>query len=284
MDSSEALHSNNGSNNHDNTTTANHYQNVVVMRHGDRLDNFDPLWVSKAARPWDPPLVDEGKKRAFATGQKLRTHLGFPIHRVFVSPFIRCVQTASEVVSGLSAPLDDDSNGVSCREDTIGPSNIKVSIEYGLCEMLNREAIRAESAPKDGEFGFKISELEPILPSGSVDHSVEPVYKEPPKWGETVIGARTRYAKIVQTLADKYPTENLLLVTHGEGVGVSVSAHKEGVTVYEVQYCAFAELRRPIIINKDQSSTPGNFEVLTQNGQTGISFCPSDSSAVAVNQ
>lgn len=44
--------------------------------------------------------------------------------------------------------------------------------------MLNREAIRAASAPKDGDFGFNISELEPIFPSGTVDHSVEPVYKE----------------------------------------------------------------------------------------------------------
>lgn len=27
--------------------------------------------------------------------------------------------------------------------------------------------------------------------------------------------ARSRYANVVQALADKYPTENLLLVTHG---------------------------------------------------------------------
>lgn len=147
-----------------------HYQNVVVMRHGDRMDNFEPLWVSTAARPWDPPLVEAGKKRAYATGLKLRTHLGFPIHRVFVSPFLRCVQTASEVVSALCA-LDDNPNA-------IDPSKVKVSIEYGLCEMLNKEAIRSESAPKDGNFGFKISELEPILPAETVDRTVEPLYKE----------------------------------------------------------------------------------------------------------
>lgn len=146
------------------------YQNVVVMRHGDRIDNFVPLWISTAARPWDPPLVEAGMKRAFSTGQKLRTHLGFPIHRVFVSPFLRCVQTASEVVSALCALVDDP--------NAIDPSKVKVSIEYGLCEMLNRHAIRSESAPKDGNFGFKISELEPMFPAGTVDHSVEPFYKE----------------------------------------------------------------------------------------------------------
>lgn len=29
------------------------------------------------------------------------------------------------------------------------------------------------------------------------------------------MGARARYVHTVQALADKYPTENLLLVTHG---------------------------------------------------------------------
>src|ERR1044072_4486328 len=68
------------------------YQNVVVMRHGDRIDNFEPTWVSTAARPWDPPLVQAGKVRACKTGLRLRLSLGFSINRVFVSPFLRCVQ------------------------------------------------------------------------------------------------------------------------------------------------------------------------------------------------
>ena len=28
-------------------------------------------------------------------------------------------------------------------------------------------------------------------------------------------GARARYAQVIEALADKYPAENLLLVTHG---------------------------------------------------------------------
>lgn len=53
---------------------------------------------------------------------------------------------------------------------------MQVSIEYGLCEMLNKEAIRIN--PKDGNWGFKIQELESLLPNGTVDQSVECVYKE----------------------------------------------------------------------------------------------------------
>lgn len=42
--------------------------------------------------------------------------------------------------------------------------------------MLNKEAIRPNVAPKDGEFGFNISELEALLPAGTVDNSLEKVY------------------------------------------------------------------------------------------------------------
>ncbi|XP_038683381.1 uncharacterized protein LOC119983735 [Tripterygium wilfordii] len=251
---------------------AESHQSVVVMRHGDRIDNFEPLWVTTTDRPWDPPLVEKGRVRAFCTGRKLRTYLGFPIHRVFVSPFIRCVQTASEVVSALCA-VDDDPNATISDEVSIDASKIKVSVEYGLCEMLNREAIRNDYAPRDGNFGFNISEIEAALPAGTVDHSVERVYKELPEWEETVAGARSRYEQIIKALADKYPSENLLLVTHGEGVGVAVSAFLKGATVYEVDYCAFAELRRPIS-NKEQAKTAGDFEVLTNPGQTGIGYLP----------
>lgn len=44
--------------------------------------------------------------------------------------------------------------------------------------MLNREAIRNEMAPKDGNFGFAISECEAKLPAGTVDSSVTRVYQE----------------------------------------------------------------------------------------------------------
>ncbi|XP_044491599.1 uncharacterized protein LOC123215523 isoform X2 [Mangifera indica] len=247
------------------------HQNVVVMRHGDRVDNFEPLWTTTAARPWDPHLVEEGRVRAFCTGRRIRIGLGFPIHRVFVSPFLRCIQTAREVVYALCA-VDDDPYSL-CSKDvaSIDPSKLKVSIEYGLCEMLNREAIRADSAPKDGNFAFSISELQALFPDGTVDTSVTRVYEELPKWEETVDGARDRYAQIIKALADKYPCENLLLVTHGEAVGIAVSAFAKDKTVYEVDYCAYVELKRPVE-SKNDSFTTGDFEVHTDHGKTGVSY------------
>ncbi|XWS32406.1 hypothetical protein CRYUN_Cryun23aG0156800 [Craigia yunnanensis] len=213
----------------DSSETKTYYQNVLVMRHGDRMDNFDPTWVKTAERRWDPPLIQNCLARAFRTGRMFRTFLPFPIHRVFVSPFLRCVQTASEVVAALCA-VDDNPNAKSSTGIvSIDPSKVKalspfycilrVSIEYGLCEMLSREAIRLDVAPTDGIFCFDVPQLEALLPSGTLDHNVEQVYKELPQWEETVMGTRTRYEQIIKTLADKYPSENLLLVSHGEGVG-----------------------------------------------------------------
>ncbi|XP_010524426.1 PREDICTED: uncharacterized protein LOC104802488 [Tarenaya hassleriana] len=254
---------------------ANGYQRVIVMRHGDQIDNFEPLWVSTAARPWDPPLVQDGLIRAFRTGQRIRSQTGFPVHRVFVSPFLRCIQTASEVVAALSA-VDVDPNAMSSKDvDSIDQSKLKVAIELGLCEMLNSVAIRRELAPKDGNFGFNnISDLEAMFPDGMVDRNTDRVYKELPKWEETVEGCRDRYVNMVKALADNYPSENLLLVTHGEGVGTVLSTFLEDVTVYEVDYCAYVELRRRVS-NGDGSLDSGKFEVITSHGQAGIQYHPS---------
>jgi hypothetical protein len=154
------------------------HQNVILMRHGDRLDNFEPLWTSTAARPWDPPLAQDGKDRAFRTGQRIRSQLGVPIHRVFVSPFLRCIQTASEVVAALSA-VDFDPIAMSSKDVlSIDNTKIKVAIEFGLSEIPHPIFIKSEVAPKDGKFDFKISDLEAMFPEGTVDSNVDMVYKE----------------------------------------------------------------------------------------------------------
>lgn len=142
---------------------------------------------------------------------------------------------------------------------------------------MSREAIKLEVAPKDGNWGFDIAEREAMLPKGTVDKNVERIYKELPKWEEDPnLHTRPRYKQIVKDLADKYPTENLLLVTHGEGVGVIFSSFKTGAMVYEVDYCGYVQLRRPII-KKGQSFTTGEFEVVNHNGQTGVNFIPQSS-------
>ncbi|VVB06378.1 unnamed protein product [Arabis nemorensis] len=238
------------------------YQNVIVMRHGDRKDDFDPLWVSTAERQWDPPLAHDGMVRAFGTGQRIRSQIGFPIHRVFISPFLRCIQTAAEIVAALSA-VEFDPNAKSSKDVPLSDnSKLKVSIEFGLCEILSTIFIKHEIAPKDGKFDFKISDLEAMFPEGMVDHDVDMVYKEVPQWGESVQDSTDRYANTLKVLADKYPSENLIFITHWGGVSATLYKYFKDATKYVVGYCGCVELTRQVL-NNDKAV---EFEVVTSHG------------------
>lgn len=101
------------------------YQNVIIMRHGDRLDNIDPLWASTASRPWDPPLAQAGRIRAFQTGQGIKHSFKYAIRQVFVSPFLRCIQTAVELIGALST-INDGLETVIGEDNLVGTSKVKV--------------------------------------------------------------------------------------------------------------------------------------------------------------
>ncbi|KAJ4973566.1 hypothetical protein NE237_006740 [Protea cynaroides] len=249
-------------------------QNIVVLRHGDRIDHADPSWALTAARPWDPYLTEGGRMRAFSTGRTLRETLGFPIHRVFTSPFTRCLQTTTEAVSALCA-INDDGSHVTGDNVEIDPSKLKVSIEYGLCEFLCSESIKPEFTPKDGNFVYEMSKLEEMLPAGTVDNSVEPVDQELPKWEESKTDVSNRYNRVIRALADKYPQENLLLVTHAEALVVAISALIKDVAVAKVEYCAYLHSRRLNSISDDQSFTAEEFELF---GASGIKYSPGSAS------
>ena len=105
--------------------TESSLQHLFVMRHGDRWDDANRSWVHSAPRPWDPPLTDQGKRRARDVGIRLRNE-GWNITRVFCSPFLRCAQTASEVVAALCALDDNTSHDTSALDIAIDPSRVKV--------------------------------------------------------------------------------------------------------------------------------------------------------------
>ncbi|MQL73157.1 hypothetical protein Taro_005504 [Colocasia esculenta] len=148
----------------------------------------------------------------------------------------------------------------------------EVSIEFGLCEIISKQTIRIR--PKDGTPWFpNVSALEALLPTAMIDHSVDCIYQELPPWEETLNGARERYRYVILALADKYPNENLLLVTHGEGVGVSVTAFMEETEIDDVEFCAYSQLQRKICLKDSRVPTAEPFTVLTDiGGSTGIRF------------
>ncbi|CAM0149522.1 unnamed protein product [Urochloa decumbens] len=255
-------------------------QRVVVMRHGDRLDQAEPIWPANKPRPWDPPLTDAGLLRAWTVGKRIRAAAdGWAVHRVLVSPFLRCRQTAARAAAALCAVPDDAA--LLAIEDAahvpLDTSRIKVSIEYGLSEMMNTQAmgsIVGRVAPAVKSWFPDLPELEAVFPAGTIDHSAEPIYPEVPKWEESILEARSRYASVIRALADKYPHENLLLVTHGEGVGASVSYFEMGLEVYDVEYCAYSVLERQVAMKPGDEQGTGSFKVLTKSGTTGIQYAP----------
>ncbi|CDY41165.1 BnaA09g38500D [Brassica napus] len=89
-----------------------------------------------------------------------------------------------------------------------------------------------------------------------------------PQWGESKEKCRERYVKVVKTLADKYPTENLLLITHGEGLVTTFSNFYKDTTVLEVDYCAYVQLRREVSSKDGSVVETGEYEV----SQSGIRF------------
>ncbi|ERN00231.1 uncharacterized protein LOC18428278 isoform X1 [Amborella trichopoda] len=255
------------------------------MRHGNRLDALKRSWKQTAQRPWDPPITVAGTCGAFFSGVILRNE-GFQIHRVLVSPFLRCIQTASTVIDALCASeegLDELMTKIRASEIhpsefeerlveftsknvVYDPTKIKVSIEYGLCEALCGPSIKPEVIPKDGNWFPNVSEFEALLPQGIVDRSVECVYPELPQWEEEQKVSCRRLKRVIRSLADKFPKENLLLITHAAGVAVAMRAFsKKPVIVDKVGYCSHACLKR-------SASSPSDLETLTKKSRH-VTYC-----------
>uniref|UniRef100_A0A914DMA4 Phosphoglycerate mutase n=1 Tax=Acrobeloides nanus TaxID=290746 RepID=A0A914DMA4_9BILA len=89
-----------------------------LVRHGQRIDNVDESWKHNAPRgAWDDPhLTDRGLKQAEEVGKRLANE---KIDYVFCSPFLRCVQTISQILKQLKE------------------SKPKIFIEHGFCESLS---------------------------------------------------------------------------------------------------------------------------------------------------
>lgn len=91
------------------------------MRHSERLDDVDDSWIASTDRPWDPPITERGREIAYEAGCRLRAE-NWGISRIVVSPFLRCVQTAVEVLRAL---LEVDGQ----QEGSFGKNNDSVKIK-----------------------------------------------------------------------------------------------------------------------------------------------------------
>lgn len=89
-----------------------------MMRHGQRYDHVSPKWRETAARPYDSPLTERGFEDAKKTAKYFKGN-GIQLTHILVSPYLRALQTATEIANVLNLPL---------------------LVEYGLSEYLDPNA------------------------------------------------------------------------------------------------------------------------------------------------
>ncbi|PSB04827.1 histidine phosphatase family protein [Merismopedia glauca] len=158
-------------------------QTVWLARHANRLDFVNPDWFLTAKRRYDPPLSDDGMIQAYQLAQRLRSQ---KISQIFVSPFLRTIQTAHTVATIL---------------------NLEVKIESGLSEWLNSDWMthHPETAP--------LSELKVLFPR------IDTIYRSKviPQYPETEAQVLSRAGLTAKLLAAEY-TDDILLLGHSASV------------------------------------------------------------------
>ncbi len=185
-------------------------QNVWITRHGNRLDFIQPEWFNTALHPYDPPLAEDGFLQAQALGRRLKSER---ISQIFCSPFLRTVQTATEVAQIL---------------------NLSIKLEPGLGEWLH-----ADWMPKMPE-RMSLSDLVKAYPL--INSSHQPLIQ--PAYPETEADVLKRTGKVSQILSDRYPNENILLVTHAVALQGAAWGLVKGNPPIAAKFCCLVKAVR----------------------------------------
>lgn len=228
--------SGNHHNNHQKDEDDNNEISVVVVgRHGERLDyqlrDSGINWVATADKPFDPPLTEYGKEKAFTMGKHLAAELEIlkcpPVSAIYTSPFLRCRQTSVEAQQGLRS---------------ISNASPPVRVELGLAESINEQWYRSWSLPgSDGTWGFCAGkgdkthdpetlhslakqQVQTLLEDWRTDESLDLTYPtktsitEPycfhPAYLETSEQQRWRMRQVVESVGSAMG-QTVLLVSHG---------------------------------------------------------------------
>ncbi|KAL3136249.1 hypothetical protein ABBQ32_007258 [Trebouxia sp. C0010 RCD-2024] len=227
-------------------------QHLVVMRHGERIDEIDKTWSAQAARPYDPYLTPKGEEQAKAVAEHLKE---YDIQRVYVSPFYRCLQTTIFAMEGVKLPPE------------------KWTITCAVCEFLNPWImVKKGGKLPEGHINdwfwekksmpdFMASRLPKDIAS-QVKYGQQTFLRFP----ENLLNSRARYTKAFQDIADQAEGDNVLVVTHGDAVNSSVSRLMPWSIVYPVLHTGFTVAYR----DQDQDGAWGGWVLQSQSGENGV--------------
>ncbi|MGK7928973.1 MAG: histidine phosphatase family protein [Spirulina sp.] len=182
-------------------------QTIWIARHGNREDFIDPNWLYMAGQPFNPGLSPDGREQARALGQRLR---GENIRHIFVSPFLRTVETANAVAEAIALPI---------------------KLEAGLSEFLSLSfiSLTPEILP--------VAALAKDFPRIDLTYTsrVAVRYPEP----EGVMRARSR--QTIRKLAAEFP-ENFLIVTHSDPIACMAQELLQNKTKIRRPLCGVVKL------------------------------------------
>lgn len=182
-------------------------QTVWIARHGNRLDFVNPEWFNTAERRYDPPLSEDGVIQAQELAARLKSE---NIAHIFASPFLRTVQTASEVAKVLDLPI---------------------KLEAGVCEWLNSSWMDASPETHPQEL---LAQEYPMI-DWEYKSLVTPQYPET----ETKLYRRT--ADTVSKLVQNF-SENILIVGHGASVLGLAKGLVGGNIIFKVSICSLTKV------------------------------------------
>eukprot|EP00976_Prorocentrum_cordatum_P021402 436886-Prorocentrum_minimum.AAC.1 len=219
---------------------------LIIMRHAERLDYVDKLWIKKNGRPWDPPLTEKGKHRvklrvqSMQAGEAISAFLGKhglpPVTRALTSPLVRCVQTCAIAAeaAGFQGKLSVEPALAEyvCDEWYYSWAIPGANANWGgpcHCRVGNvrvaKEKMHPAAREPVGSLYMTAEELNEPSSSGScgVDLEYKPVMsasnlKRTVYDRELSIEAKSRL-QIVELSEDLYPGETVLVCSHGGPVG-----------------------------------------------------------------
>jgi broad specificity phosphatase PhoE len=184
------------------TDTTRHFW---FVRHAEREDFVDPDWPRKNRRHYDTPLSDTGHQQARETAEFFSKQ---SIQHLFVSPFLRTLQTATPIAEELDLPM---------------------KIEDGLCEIFFERWFDTEpSFP--GPSAAELKQKDPLYRS-----AVTPVYPE------TIDTVRKRGAECMAHILENHQG-NILCVSHGGVLWELMSGLTGEQQSIEVPFCCIIHL------------------------------------------
>lgn len=78
---------------------------IILVRHGERVDHIDPSWRLTAEHPSDSPLSPVGHQQAAAAAAHLTSPSALRITSIYSSPFTRTLETAAPLSRAADVPV-----------------------------------------------------------------------------------------------------------------------------------------------------------------------------------